>query len=70
MCVCAGEIVEEKEKILSKFLLAKADRKPFSLILQLVRVPCFDLQSDKVCDSLSAVFVFRPPPFRFLHCFF
>jgi len=59
VCVCAGEIVEERE-ILSKFLLAKADRKLFSLVLQLVRVPCFDLQSGKVCDSLSAVF--SPPP--------
>lgn len=63
--MCAGEIVEEREKILSKFLLAKADRKLFSLILHLVRVPCFDLQSGKVCDSLSAVF-FWVPPFLFV----
>jgi hypothetical protein len=58
--VCAGDIVEERE-ILSKLLLAKADRELFSLILQLVRVPCFDLQSGKVCDSLSVVFFFWLP---------
>jgi hypothetical protein len=62
--VCAGEIVEERE-ILSKFLLAKADRKLFSLVLQLVRVPLFDLQSGKVCDSLSAFFFGAPCSFSF-----
>jgi hypothetical protein len=56
------ERLSKSEKSLSKLLLAKADRKLFSLILQLVRVPCFDLQSGKVCDSLSAV----SPPLLFV----
>jgi hypothetical protein len=53
--VCAGDIVEERE-ILSKLLLAKADRELFSLILQLVRVPCFDLQSGKMIDDTDLGF--------------
>jgi hypothetical protein len=58
--------VEERENLVEAFVGEGRSEALLSLILQLVRVPCSDLQSGKVCDSLSAVFFFGVPPFLFV----